>query len=793
MEESVFQQENHVGWKYAAWGVIVLTAFLMFTNLGSYPMQMQWEPNYGQVLREMVFGDGDFITPASRVGADEGADAGYFWSKPILIFWLSYPTLAVLGSANTMPDMWHFRLSNAAVGLLGVIMFWFFMTRLYHRRMGVIAALVYATTTIYFVIARAYIVDVLFVNFWIIAYGFFLLGEKTGKAKYYYLFYVFLGVSMLAKGLLPLVLTGGIFFFYLLITWDWALLKRLRLHKGIPIFLAVGFAWYFYMLMRFGTRYADVFFYRQHFARAEGNFDKPNDTFELFVLYFSVGLLPWLAFLPQAISTVLPWNRGEADRKPEVHFVIGLAFTFFFFCIINTKFPHYIFPTAPFAALLIALYLDRWMGQDRKDFNRLSILIGLVVFAIVAPDILDKKNYRIIWYMMNTERLQDWHANVGDPKVFFSVIYGLWAAVLVLGGFFRRTYKYTLPVLGILAFTYAFYITNVMVPSLNWMFTSRTLLQQYYDQRKGDDVLAEFTQTWKSRSIKFEMQFDELAQGYDYTNYRIRDSLNSVEHFYEKKVKRPDGTSRRVFIIIEEKQKHFTRINNLWRRATGGQTLVKLGDDGDPQNLRGYRDYVPEFWLVSNQDSSGRMTKTDESQMRQALSKYVKENAEECRPAVGVPHETVIGADQGLKLLGFELFSRRGSNGSLQPLKIENWRVDKPEMPAGDTLVIRTVWECLKPVNRDLEIFIHVERPQGFRLRGDHVPVNNEYPVPEWKPGQCIIDEFEVDTSADTPTGDAAIFIGMFKENSREPVDNRPWREPDNRIKLSTIIIKGKY
>jgi len=864
----MFEDSNHKGWMYAAYGVMIAAAFLMYLRLGSYPMQMQWEPNYAQVLREMVWGEGDAITPASRVGNDEGAAYGWFWSKPILIFWLSYPLMAAFGSPDQVPNPWLFRIPNATIGLLGVFMMFFFMSRLYSRRAGVISAVVYATTSIYFVIARAYIVDILAINFWFFAMGFFLLGEKTGKAKYYYWFYFNLGVAMLAKGLLPLMLAGGIMFVYMLVTCDFGLPKRLRMHKGIPIFLAVGFAWYMYMLMRFGKEYGKIFFWNHHFGRSLGTIDKPNDTFHMFVLNFAVGIMPWVTFLPAAFATALPWRSLKADKRSvELFFVIGLAFSFTFFCMIDTKFPHYIFPTAPFAALLIGRYLDRWYEAGEANHANAVIIFGIFVFGIVAPDVLDQKNYRIIWYFMNTERLQDWHASVGDPKQFFVFVYALWIialfaamlfkskskwltpalvasvafygvfalflhpndfkfdangmaairqnwnnltsdgikifgiiyfvvvfGIVVFAAFKKQMHRFALPILGLLAFSYAFYITTVMVPSLNWMFNARSLFEQYYSLRKSpDEPIGEFTRTWKSRSIKFEMTFNELEDKYKYHDFFISDSLNSVKNWYERFVKREDGSSRRAFIIIEQKQLHFTQIQNLWRRATGGEVLVKIGDDGDPNNERNYKGYVPEFWLVSNYDNNGRLNKTTEEEVKKSLSQFVKKSASECSSLIAVPHETALGADKNIKLLGYELLAKRTEKDQPRKLEIKNWEIDKPELRSGERLVIRTFWTLNNKISKDFEIFIHVERPQGFRHRGDHAPVNNEFPTTEWEPGSCVIDEFEVEIPADTTTGDAAVFIGLFKGDSREPSEPKPWREPDNRIKLGTIKVIGKY
>ncbi len=49
------------------------------------------------------------------------------------------------------------------------------------------------------------------------------------QTRYFYLFFFFSGLAFLAKGLLSIVIPGGIVLFYILLTGDWDLLRRIRL------------------------------------------------------------------------------------------------------------------------------------------------------------------------------------------------------------------------------------------------------------------------------------------------------------------------------------------------------------------------------------------------------------------------------------------------------------------------------------------------------------------------------------------------------------------------------------
>lgn len=758
--------------RYGAIGLFLLAVVILFVQLGSYPLQMQWEPNYGQVVREMVWGEGDSITPASRVGNDEGAAPGTFWSKPILIFWMAYPFYAAFGDGE-----WSARLPIALVGLFGVMMTYWLMARLFNRRTGLIAGFVLLTTPVYFLICRAYMVDAPFVVFLWVAVGFLLLGEKEGHTRWYLLFYVFMGLSALAKGLTPLILVGGALGAYLLVTLDWRLLVRMLPLRGGLVFLGVAAPWYVYMSARYDhwlsyfsallsggenpsrhIPYVTKFFWDHHFERAMGRLDKPNDTFEMFVLYFAIGMLPWLAFLPQALAGVFTRRRHDADApRPELFFLCAFLMIFAFFSAISTKFPHYIFPAVPFAAMLIAVQLGRFVDRENPEpISRIGLLAGLLVFGVVAPDLLDAKNYRTLFYFITTERLQNWHPPVADPSGAFRLIFLLYGVGLAGMLLMRRINLALFAPLLLAALLYALYINGWMIPKLTEMFSARSMVQTYLTMRQSpDEPLGEFTQTWKSRSIKYYIPFDELKDRYDYRRYRIFNNESSVRAFHQR------YKGQRVFIIIEQKKKHFSRLNALWQDVSGGEQLVRLATDEVPGEP-----YRPEFWLVSNRDASGKTKRVDRETRKRQIDDFVSTEAPTPQVVVNAPF------DPQVLLVGWDSL---------------------PEtIPAGTGLTVTLYFKATERPLRDYRVFVHAERGREFRLRGDHVPVEGLYPVNRWQAGEYIRDVYTLDIPAHVEPGPLEVLVGLFDGDYRPRIAEIPQRMQDNRIRLGEVTVIRK-
>jgi 4-amino-4-deoxy-L-arabinose transferase-like glycosyltransferase len=242
--------------------------------------------------------------------------------------------------------------------------------------------------------------------------------DRWLRTCYLAVFYVMVAQSTYAKGLLGFLLPGFILFVYLLGSGTMArIIGRLEIPRGILLFLAVGLPWYMAMFARHGWAYYNRFFIHDHFKRlATGVHQVDSGNFEHYIKWLGVGLFPWVAFVPLALAWLVsqrhdtPTRRGQARLFVTVWFVC--AFTLF--TLSSTKFHHYIFPALPALAILVALFLDRVL-VDRGAWGRLTALVGLVLFAILARDIHQDKQLLRNLMTYKYDRAMPEHLPI-DPK-----------------------------------------------------------------------------------------------------------------------------------------------------------------------------------------------------------------------------------------------------------------------------------------------------------------------------------------------------------------------------------------
>jgi 4-amino-4-deoxy-L-arabinose transferase-like glycosyltransferase len=147
---------------YDVWLVFGLAVCALLPGIWSYTLIDPWETHYSEVARRMLQ-DGDWVKTQFSNEA--------FRSKPVLTCWLiaaSFYSLGIaqdggysgelVGSASSV--IFAARLPFVLFGALGIALTWWALARLVNRRLASIAALVIATTTFYFMIARQAITDI---------------------------------------------------------------------------------------------------------------------------------------------------------------------------------------------------------------------------------------------------------------------------------------------------------------------------------------------------------------------------------------------------------------------------------------------------------------------------------------------------------------------------------------------------------------------------------------------------------------------------------------------------------
>lgn len=140
--------------------VVGVACGVILPLLGATGFFDPWETNYAEVAREMVVRD-DFLHPFWK--------DTYFFSKPILLFWMTAPLYALAGAGDTAGPMPHAvellgRLPSALIGIATVVTAFLVARRFWSRRASTLGALALATTPMWAFLSRQAITDMPYVG-----------------------------------------------------------------------------------------------------------------------------------------------------------------------------------------------------------------------------------------------------------------------------------------------------------------------------------------------------------------------------------------------------------------------------------------------------------------------------------------------------------------------------------------------------------------------------------------------------------------------------------------------------
>ena len=347
-------------------GLLFGVAFFQF--LGRFPLMEPDEGRYAEIPREMLERC-DFITPMLNY-------VKYF-EKPPLHYWLNALSMTVFGQ-----NEFAVRFPGTLCGFLTVLFTYHLGRKLFGRREGMLAALILGSSTGFLVQARINFTDMTLTFCMSVALGCFILAsrpEEQRKGLYYYLFYLFAALAVLAKGLIGLVLPGAVIFLYLLFCRRWRLLAEMRLFSGIVLFLGVSAPWFVLVSLK-NPEFARFFFIHEHFERFLTKIHHRYQPFWFFVPILLLTMLPWSFFVPQALKKA--WDdRKTAVGESLVYLGIWALFIFLFFSKSNSKLIPYILPVFPALAILVAYLFSRALdgtGVPRRTGMALSAVLCIV-------------------------------------------------------------------------------------------------------------------------------------------------------------------------------------------------------------------------------------------------------------------------------------------------------------------------------------------------------------------------------------------------------------------------------
>ena len=358
-----------------------------FYGLGHMPFVGPDEPRYAQVAREMLL-NGDLVTPTL---------AGHTWfEKPPLLYWMMMASFRLFGVSE-----WSARLGPAISGLLTVFaVFWVgrrvCRSSIEHQLTGLApwSAIVAASTLGIIVFSRGVGFDIVVTMTTAWALSFFLVSEleenEMRRRRLLFGFYVFIGLSLLAKGLIGLVVPFSVVGLYQLVRREFpARSFLLTLWWGVPLALAVASVWYVPVILKHGWPFIHEFFIQHHFARYLSNKYRHPQPFYFYLLILIPLSLPWTAFLIDGLVKARRWRWRSTDSvdRLRVFAFAWLLMPIAFFSFSGSKLPGYVLPVLPAGALIAGERITKFLSGDRDGFWAMRITGALFAMFAIAGSV----------------------------------------------------------------------------------------------------------------------------------------------------------------------------------------------------------------------------------------------------------------------------------------------------------------------------------------------------------------------------------------------------------------------
>lgn len=374
--------------------------FFLFFGLGFYPLIDVDETRYAVMARDLIHSSDWNSLMLNGVP---------FLEKPPLYFWFVGASIKLFGDFSPFVV----RLPIAIMTSFLIFFTYFVGKRVISRKFGVISAITLLSSAFFLILAHIAIIDMVLTVFMTSAIYFGFLThfcKEENKEYYWFLFYVFMGIGFLAKGILALAIPITIMFVCNLLTKTLKdIFKPINIFPGLITFLAIITPWHIAMYQKYGFQFVKEYFLIHHFGRFMGSeYIGRERPLLYFIPVFLLGFMPWtFIFISYVINEckkliakfknasgnfsekLLELVKVENNEQKLILFsVISFIVIFCVFSSSSTKLPTYILPAFPFAAILMGHFW--WASDERKENQKvihgtsMFLAITLIVIAVGA-------------------------------------------------------------------------------------------------------------------------------------------------------------------------------------------------------------------------------------------------------------------------------------------------------------------------------------------------------------------------------------------------------------------------
>jgi 4-amino-4-deoxy-L-arabinose transferase-like glycosyltransferase len=363
-------------------GLLIVCYFIFFFNIGNYPLMDVDETRYVSMARDM-FHCKDFLTLY--------LNGEFFFEKPPLYFWGECLSFAIFGKVTEFTA----RFPVALYGTLSTLLLYFTGKKIVSRRFGVISALILATTLEFVILAKFAILDIVVTTCvgFSVMFGFLTQFVQNKNKKYmWWLFYIFSGLAVMAKGIPGFVVPFAVMFFVTIANKTFKqVFKPQYILPGFLLFFLIVLPWHLIMFKIHDPLFFHEYIIKHHIERfLNSNEINREQPFYFYILTVLWGLVPWIfsaiAVGITKLKSIKKFIVTELSNPQKYLLFNAIAFvvTMLFFSSSSTKLITYILPVYFFTACILGFVWEDYMFNKKyeKPINiTVYILGGICILA----------------------------------------------------------------------------------------------------------------------------------------------------------------------------------------------------------------------------------------------------------------------------------------------------------------------------------------------------------------------------------------------------------------------------
>lgn len=354
----------------------ILAVFVYFWGLGDYGFIDPDEGRYAEIPREMTEAS-DYVTPRLNYVL--------YFEKPPLHYWLTAGAFKIFGE-----NEFAGRFFPVMAGL-GCCVLAFVVARKITRSnyAASLAGLMLASSVLWYGTSRINITDMTLTFFFTASMMSYYFWYVSGKKLSLLAFYCFMALSVLTKGLIGVVLPGGIALIHLIITREYRKIIPLFSPSAIILFFVIVTP-YFVEVCRRNPDYFQFFFIREHFLRYTTTIHSRYEPFYFFIPIIIAGFIPWTGILCDSLMAIFGKCR-LIDKSAGIFLGLWAGIPFAFFSASGSKLITYILPCFPPLMILAGASMSVLEGKNLRRFVIITsaILIPVAVTGFILPSVKD--------------------------------------------------------------------------------------------------------------------------------------------------------------------------------------------------------------------------------------------------------------------------------------------------------------------------------------------------------------------------------------------------------------------